>query len=174
MSRLAGVEGGHARGREDAPVTLEEYADFECPYCGGAYLEMKKLQTELGARLRVVFHHFPLSDMHPHAQHAAEAAEAAGAQGKFWEMHDTLFEHQDALDDRSLMGYAKELGLDTERFERDLREHTHTGAVKDEAAQGERRGVSGTPTFFINGDRYEGRSDAASLLEAMSETAGAV
>src|SRR2546423_12240032 len=108
----------HQQGPETAPVTLVEYGDYECPYCGEAHPIVKELQRRLGDRLRFVFRNFPLTNAHPHAEHAAETAEAAGAQGKFWEMHDYLYEHQRALDDEHLETYAGTLGLDVERFDR--------------------------------------------------------
>ena len=146
----------HAAGLADAPVTLVEYGDYECPYCGMAYPIVKALQRQLAADLRFVFRNFPLAEAHPHARHAAQAAEAAAAQGKFWEMHDMLFEHQDALTDADLIGYARELGLDAERVARELENGTHAKRVRDDFRNGVRSGVNGTPTFFINGQRYDG------------------
>ena len=133
------------------------------------------LQERLGDRLRFVFRNFPLTTVHPHAEHAAEAAEAAGAQGKFWEMHDYLFEHQRALMDRKLTEYAAAVGLDVERFDRDMADQVHTDRVRADFMSGVRSGVNGTPTFFINGYRHNGPYDFESLLAAieaaMSETA---
>ena len=146
----------HVDGPADAPVTLVEYGDYECPFCGAAYPVVKAVQHALGARLRFVFRNFPLAEIHPHAQHAAQAAEAAGAQGKFWEMHDTIFEHQDALEDADLVGYAKALGLDAARISQELRDGTFVKRVRDDFRNGVRSGVNGTPTFFVNGERYEG------------------
>src|SRR6478672_137977 len=137
-------------GPDDAPVTLVEYGDYECPYCGMAYPIVKKAQRELGGQLRFVFRNFPLAEAHPHARVAAEAAEAAAAQGKFWEMHDTLYEHQDHLDDASLRRYAEQIGLDMDRFDDDLREHRFRQRVRDDFMGGVRSGVNGTPTFFID------------------------
>src|SRR5690348_14925243 len=113
----------HQQGPETAPVTLVEYGDYECPYCGEAYPIVKEIQRRLGERLRFVFRNFPLTQAHPHAEHAAEAAEAASEQGKFWQMHDTLFEHQQALDDAHLAQYALALGLEKETFVREMTEH---------------------------------------------------
>ena len=113
-------ERDHVQGPPTAPVTLVEYGDYECPYCGAAYPIVKEVKRRLGDRLRFVFRNFPLGNMHPHAEHAAEAAEAAAAQGKFWEMHDELYEHQRALDDAQLEGYAGAVGLDVERFDREM------------------------------------------------------
>jgi formate-nitrite transporter family protein len=149
-------EGDHVAGADDAPVTLVEYGDYECPYCGMAYPIVKALQRELGGQLRLAFRNFPLAEMHPHARRAAQAAEAAAAQGKFWEMHDVIFEHQDALEDADLLRYAAELGLDVERIARELESGAHAKRVRDDFRSGVRSGVNGTPTFFINGQRYDG------------------
>ena len=146
----------HRAGPDDAAVTLVEYGDYECPYCGMAYPIVKAVQRELGAPLRFVFRNFPLAETHPHARHAAEAAEAAAAQGKFWEMHDMLFEHQAALEDVDLLRYAESLKLDAERIARELEAGTYTKRVRDDFRSGVRSGVNGTPTFFVNGERYEG------------------
>jgi formate-nitrite transporter family protein len=146
----------HAAGPDDAPVTLVEYGDYECPYCGMAHPIVKRAQQELGNRLRLVFRNFPLAEAHPHARQAAQAAEAAAAQGKFWEMHDMLFEHQDALEPQDLVGYAQSLGLDITRFERDLEAGTYAKRVRDDFRSGVKSGVNGTPTFFVNGERYDG------------------
>ena len=146
----------HVTGPDDAPVTLVEYGDFECPYCGMAHPIVERAQRELGSHLRFVFRHFPLGEVHPHARLAAQAAEAAAAQGRFWEMHDMLFEHQDALEPDDLAGYAKALGLDTKQFARDLEGGTYANRVRDDFRSGVRSGVNGTPTFFVNGERYDG------------------
>jgi protein-disulfide isomerase len=161
-------ERDHVRGPAEATITLVEYGDFECPFCGMAYPVVRELARHLGGRLRVVFRHFPLRDQHPHAQHAAEAAEAAAAQGKFWEMHDRLFEHQRALDDEQLIRHAEELGLDTDRFRRDLTEHRHRERVQEDVLSGLHSGVRGTPTFFLNGVRHEGGWELADLLAAIA------
>ena len=162
----------HAHGLATAPVTLVEYGDYECPYCGAAYPIVKEVQRRLGDTLRFVFRNFPLAEMHPHAQHAAEAAEAAGAQGHFWPMHDLLYEHQRALDDAHLRRYAAELGLDEGRFDRELSGHAYAGRVREDVVSGARSGVNGTPTFFINGRRHDGSYDLKTLLAAL-EHAGA-
>jgi diadenylate cyclase len=162
----------HVRGAATAPVTLVEYGDFECPYCGRMYPVVKELRKRAGDRLRVVFRHFPLDSVHPHARRAAEAAEAAAAQGRFWEMHDLLFENQDNLDDEALRRYAARLGLDMARFEDDLAERRHAPRVREDRLDGERTGVEGTPTFFINGARYEGSLDLEGMLAAVEEAAG--
>jgi diadenylate cyclase len=164
----------HVRGAATAPVTLVEYGDFECPYCGRMYPVVKELRERAGDRLRVVFRHFPLDSVHPHARRAAEAAEAAAAQGRFWEMHDLLFENQDNLDDEALRRYAARLGLDMARFEDDLAERRHAPRVREDRLDGERTGVEGTPTFFINGARYEGSLDLEGMLAAVEEAAGGV
>src|SRR5271156_1400397 len=155
------------QGPAKAPVTLVEYGDYECPYCGEAYSVVKALQKRLGDQMRLVFRHFPLSNAHPHAQHAAEAAEAAGAQGKFWEMHDLLYENQAALEDEDLIGYAANLGLDVARFTRELAEHHYAARVREDFLAGVRSGVNGTPSFFINGVRHDGSYDFDSLLAAI-------
>jgi protein-disulfide isomerase len=146
----------HAAGPDNAPVTLVEYGDYECPYCGMAHPIVKQAQRELGSELRLVFRNFPLAEAHPHARAAAEAAEAAAAQGRFWEMHDMLFEHQDALEPEDLLAYAKSLGLDMQKFARDLADATYTKQVRDDFRSGVRSGVNGTPTFFMNGERHDG------------------
>jgi len=146
----------HAAGADDASVTLVEYGDYECPYCGMAHPIVKKAQEDLGNQLRFVFRNFPLAEAHPHARIAAQAAEAAGAQGKFWEMHDTLFEHQDALDVADITDYAKSLGLDIAKFRGDLEAAAIVKRVRDDFRSGVKSGVNGTPTFFMNGARYDG------------------
>jgi protein-disulfide isomerase len=155
------------QGPADAPVTLLEYGDYQCPYCGAAHPVVKALQRHLGDNLRFAFRHFPLSTIHEYAEQAAESAEAAGAQGKFWEMHDTLFENQPALDYESLLGYAEELGLDLERFATELENEVYAPRVKEDFISGVRSGVNGTPTFFINGVRHEGSFDFETMLEAI-------
>jgi protein-disulfide isomerase len=152
------------RGSADAGVTLLEYADFQCPYCGEASRELKRLEHAAGDRVRFVFRHFPLTQAHPHAQLAAEAAEAAGAQGKFWEMHDTLFTNQRALELSDLLAYADDIGLDRSRFTRDLQEHRFAPKVRRDFMEGVRSGVNGTPTIFIDGQRWDGPYTATALL----------
>jgi protein-disulfide isomerase len=162
----------HAAGAEDAPVTLVEYGDYECPYCGNAYPIVKRIQKEMGPRLRFVFRNFPLAESHPHARHAAEAAEAAAAQGRFWEMHDIVFENQTALTDQNLIAYAAVLELDTSRVQRELETGTYTKRVSDDFRSGVRSGVNGTPTFFINGERYDGPwTDQGVFIQALREAA---
>lgn len=164
----------HSAGPDDAPVTLVEYGDFECPSCGMAYPIVRRIQRQLGSRLRLVFRPFPLTQAHPHAAHAAEAAESAAAQGRFWEMHDALFEHQDRLDDRDLVGYAAAIGLDADRVARELADGTHAARVRSSFRNGVRSGVNGTPTFFINGERYDGPwADEGYFLRALRDAARA-
>ena len=157
----------HIQGPIDAPIMLVEFGDYECPYCGQTYPIIKEIQERLGDRLCFAFRNFPLNNSHPHAQHAAEAAEAAGAQGKFWEMHDLLFENQEALDDEDIAQYAATLGLDVRRLIDEVVTGVHTARVREDFRSGARGGVNGTPTLFINGVRHEGGPDA--LLAALIE-----
>jgi Na+/H+ antiporter NhaA len=159
-------ERDHVRGPLDAPVTVVEYGDFECPYCGQAEPVVRELLRDFGD-VAYVWRHLPLNDVHPNAQLAAEAAEAAGVQGAFWEMHDLLLEHQDALRYRDLVGYAEQLGLDVERFEEDLRARTGGRRVAEDVDSADLSGVSGTPTFFLNGLRHYGAYDIATLSAAV-------
>jgi protein-disulfide isomerase len=162
----------HVRGApESARLTLVEYGDYECPYCGAAYPIVKEIESVLGDELRSVFRNFPLGDMHPHAPQAAEAAEAAEAQGRFWEMHDRLYENQQHLETSDLLGYAETLGLDRARFEADLAQHTYEPRVQADFLSGVRSGVNGTPTFFINGVRHNGGFDFDTLLGALRAAA---
>ena len=164
-------EKDHAQGPPDAPVTLVEYGDYECPYCGNAYPIIKRLQEQMGPRLRFVFRNFPLNTIHAHAGVAAQAAEAAAAQGKFWEMHDLLYEHQHDLAEADLVSYALKLGLEVYRFESDLSGETFAKRVSEDFRGGVRSGVNGTPTFFINGTRYDGPHDYGALKSAVEEAA---
>jgi len=157
----------HSQGPATAPVTLIEYGDYECPYCGAAYPIVKEIQQRLGDRLRFVFRNFPITTAHPHAEHAAEAAETAGAQGKFWEMHDELYEHQNALTDRDLEAHAEAVGLDVERWVADMEAQTFAERVRTDFMGGVRSGVNGTPTFYINGRRHDGSYDLETLLGAI-------
>ena len=160
-------ERDHIRGDDDAPVTLVEYGDFECPFCGRAEPVLRQLLNEFGNDLRFVFRHLPLSDVHPRAQLAAEASEAADDQGAFWEMHDLLFDHQDALEPKNLVEYARELGLDVDRFTDELRRHEHAGRIASDVDDADLSGVSGTPTFFVNGIRHQGAYDIDTLTAAV-------
>jgi len=157
----------HSSGPEDAPVTLVEYGDYECPYCGAAHPIVQEVQRTLGPKLRFVFRNFPLKEIHPHAERAAEAAEAAGAQGKFWEMHDLLFENQGALEDADLLRYAASLSLDGDRFATDLSTGVYTARVRGDFRSGVRSGVNGTPTFFINGVRHDQAPGYEELLAGL-------
>jgi protein-disulfide isomerase len=145
-------------------MTLVEYGDYECSRCGRAYSVAKRVQQRLGDRLCFVFRNFPIREIHPCAQHAAEAAEAAGAQNKFWQMHDRLFEHQQALANGFLVEYADKLSLDTTRFLRDMSQHVYSDRVREDFTSGTQSGVHGTPTFFINGVRHDGLWDVESLV----------
>jgi protein-disulfide isomerase len=159
-------ERDHVRSPDRAPVTFVEYGDFECPYCGRAEPVVRELLADYGD-LRYVWRHLPLTDVHPHAQFAAEAAEAAASQGKFWEMHDQLLDHQDALTAEDLIRYAREAGLDTERFTADLRQHAGQAKIAADVDSADLSGVSGTPTFFINGKRHHGAYDISTLSDAV-------
>jgi Na+/H+ antiporter NhaA/predicted DsbA family dithiol-disulfide isomerase len=159
-------ERDHIRGPIDAPVTVVEYGDFECPYCGQAEPVVRELLREFGD-VRYVWRHLPLNDVHPRAQLAAEAAEAAAEQGAFWELHDLLLDHQDALRPNDLIAYAEQMGLDVERFTNHLREHAGAARVAEDVDSADLSGVSGTPTFFINGRRHYGAYDIAALSTAV-------
>lgn len=175
MSRLTPPvsEADHRSGPDDAPVTLVEFGDFECPHCGAAYSIVEAVRRSMGASLRFAFRHFPLTQVHPHAFHAAEAAEAAGAQGKFWQMHGVLFEHQEALEDADLVLHAKALHLDVQRLTSELASEAYADRIREHVRSGIRSGVNGTPTFFINGARYDGSWEAPQLLAALEAAAAA-
>jgi protein-disulfide isomerase len=157
----------HLQGPADAAVTLVEYGDYECPYCGAAYPIIKEVQARMGDRLRFVFRNFPISTSHPHAELAAEAAEAAAAQGQFWAMHDLLYENQQRLRVNDLHAYAERIGLDLERFDHELAEHIHAARVHEDFLSGVRSGVNGTPSFYINGTRHDDSFDTETLLTAL-------
>lgn len=161
----------HIQGPIDAPVALLEYGDYECPFCGEAQLIVREIQRRLGDALCFAFRHFPLTNVHPHAEHAAEAAEAAGEQGNFWAMHETLFANQDALDDESLVQYAAALGLDEIRLIQQVISSAYAGRIREDFKSGVRAGVNGTPCFFINGKRYDGSRALEPLLAAVSQPA---
>jgi protein-disulfide isomerase len=163
-------ERDHAQGPADAPVTLVEYGDYECPHCGRAYPIVKAVQDHFGRRLRFVFRNFPLTETHPHAALAAAAAEAAGDQGKFWEMHDLLFEHQNRLGAADLENYASQLGIGSGGFLDVIRSTEKTRQVQDDFMSGVRSGVNGTPTFFLNGMRYDGPWDYQDLVAAIESS----
>jgi protein-disulfide isomerase len=160
-------ERDHVRGPDSAPVTLVEYGDYECPYCGQAELAIRELLDEFGDELRYVWRHLPLGDVHPHAQMAAVATEAAGAQGAFWQMHDRLLASQDELTARDLRRHAVELGLDVERLWDELRRREHAERVAEDVASADMSGVAGTPSFFINGRRHHGAYDVDTLSAAV-------
>jgi protein-disulfide isomerase len=145
----------HIRGSINAPITIVEYGDYECPYTGMAYPIIKEIMKQFGDQIYFVYRNFPLKDIHPHAQHAAEAAEAAAAQDKFWQMHDYLFEHQKALDDNHLLEYAQKVGLDIDKFKKEISGHVYTPLINKSLKAGIDSGVEGTPTFFVNGVHYE-------------------
>jgi protein-disulfide isomerase len=163
-------EGDHVQGSATASVTLVEYGDYECPYCRAAVAIVQELQRVLPDQLRFVFRHFPLERVHPRANRAAEAAEAAASQGKFFEMHAALFEHQTALEDEDLLRYAAELDLDTARFSADLEAHTHASRVREDFRGGVRSGVRGTPTFYLNDARYDGVVGVRQLVATIRES----
>jgi Na+/H+ antiporter NhaA len=160
-------ERDHVRGPEDAIVTLVEYGDFECPFCGRAEPTIRQLLTDFGQDVRYVWRHLPLNDVHAHAQLAAEASEAAAAQGRFWDYYDALFDDQEHLTVRDLIVRSERLGLDVERVTKDVREHRYAGRIADDVASADESGVSGTPTFFINGRRHQGPYDIESLTAAV-------
>jgi Na+/H+ antiporter NhaA len=166
LSEPVDPERDHVRGPVEAPVTVVEYGDFECPYCGRAEPVVRELLSDFGD-VQYVWRHLPLTDVHPRAQAAAEAAEAAAEQGKFWEMHDQLLTHQDALRLDDLARYAEEVGVDVERFEEDLRRHAGSARIEEDVDSADLSGVSGTPTFFINGRRHYGAYDIETLSNAV-------
>jgi Na+:H+ antiporter, NhaA family len=158
----------HVRGNEEAAVTLVEYGDFQCPYCGEAYPVVRELQERFGDQLRFVFRHMPLADLHPRAPCAAEAAEAAGAQERFWYMHDRLFEHQHQLGDSDLRRHAEAVGVpDSERFDAELRDGVYAARIEEDYRSGDQSGVPSTPRFFINGIIHLGSASYGELAEAI-------
>jgi len=162
----------HVRGSPDAPVVVIEYGDFECPYCARAHAALGQLRRQHGERMTLVYRHLPLSDLHPFAQPAAEAAEAAGAQGKFWEMHDALFDNQGMQGEDTLPALAANLQLDAGRFAAELEEGRHRARVERDLRDAHALEATGTPSFFINGERYHGDSDHASLSAAIAQAMG--
>jgi protein-disulfide isomerase len=159
----------HIQGPEDAELTLVEYGDYECPSCGSAYPIVKRIQEQLGKRLRFVFRNFPLSEIHPHAESAAETAEFSAAQGRFWEMHDLLFENQEQLSEALYSALAEKLGLSQTALRQALEEGKYKDRVRADFSSGVRSGVNGTPTFFINGMRHDGTFDYETLVLALRE-----
>jgi protein-disulfide isomerase len=158
----------HTRGPDDARITLIEYADFECPYCARAHQSLTALLPKYGKDVRLVYRHMPLTDMHPDAQPAAEASEAADAEGKFWEMHDALFEGQGDLSDEAIVAMATRIGFDADKMQDAIGSGAYTQRVESDAAAGRKAGAHRTPTFFINGVQFDGDSDEASLDRAIS------
>jgi protein-disulfide isomerase len=157
----------HVEGPADAEFTLVEFGDFECPFSAKAAYSVQRLQQQLGERFRFVYRQFPLNHKHPHAQLAAEASEAAAAQGRFWDMYALLFNNQDALERDDLVAYAEELGLDVERFTRELDEHAYEDVVRLQAEGGRMLGATGTPSFFIDGRAYDGDYEPEDLAVAL-------
>jgi protein-disulfide isomerase len=169
-----GTERDHVRGSLDAPVVIVEYGDYECPHCGRAYWVIKKLLEQLGGQIAVVFRNFPITETHPRAESVAEALEAAGGQGRFWEMHDWFYEHQHQLEGLDLERHARVIGLDVELWRNDLRERAYRDRVHEDLESGRESGVTGTPTFFMNGVRYQGDYDFESMLSAIQQVAAGI
>lgn len=160
-------EGDHTQGNPDARVSLVLYGDYQCPYTARVVPIVNDLLRERGEEIHFAYRHFPLSDIHPHSQAASEAAEAAASQGKFWEMHETIFQHMGRQDRSSLLRYAGDLGLDTDRFTQDLKDHAHADRVNRDKESGEQSGVESTPTFYVNGIRYDGENEMDAITEAV-------
>jgi protein-disulfide isomerase len=161
----------HVHGPSSASFTLVEYGDYECPDCGRLFWIIRDLQQELGDRLRIVYRHYPLSGIHPHAQDAAEAAEAAGAQARFWEMHDLLFQNQAALSRKHLLDYAENLKLDVSRIRKELKDQTFDERVREDFRRGVQNGVYHTPGLFLNAVRHDGAWDRDTLLQKLTSSA---
>lgn len=164
---LAGHSNDHMAGNPEAPIELVEYGDYECPFCGNAYPIVKDIQQRLGNELKFVFRNFPLRNVHPNAFTAALATEAAGLQNKFWEMHDVVFENQKALDKENIFQFASEIGLDVKRFKDDIQQKALADKVEKDFETGLRSGVNRTPTFFINGKKYEGSYNRDELFQTL-------
>ena len=162
----------HIRGVATAPISMLEYGDYECPFCAEVQPIVAEIQERLLDDLCFAFRHFPLTTVHPHSEHAAEAAEAADAQGSFWQMHEMLFQNQQALEDEDLVQYASLLGLDEVRLIREVEAGAHAERVRDDFKSGIRAGVNGTPTFFINGERYDGARGLEEMLAALTAGVG--
>ena len=161
-------ERDHSEGPPNARVVLVEYGDYQCPYCGAAYPIVKRIQKDLGTRLLFVFRNFPITNAHPQAQWAAETAEAAAVQGKFWEMHDYLYENQPSLGDEAFFSkYERKVKLDLLKLNREVAQHVHSARIQEDYMSGIRSGVNGTPTFFINGIRYDGYPEFGPLISAL-------
>jgi protein-disulfide isomerase len=153
----------HSKGPTSAMITIVEYADFQCPYCGQQYAVLQELAARFTTDLRIVYRHFPLTEIHAYAMIAAETAEAAGAQGMFWQMHDLLYRNQPRFDPDGLLEYAEALDVDLDQMARDLETSRHRDRIRDDVLGGVQSGVNGTPTLFINGDRYDGTLELAAL-----------
>lgn len=165
---LAVGDRDHSQGAQDAPLVLVEYGDYQCPYCGAAYPQVKRVQKELGTSLRFIFRNFPITNAHPQAEWAAETAEAAAAQGRFWEVHDFLFENQQFLGNPSYFSaYESKIKLDARKITEEIERHSFLPRIKEDFESGVRSGVNGTPTFFINGTRYDGAPEAAPIVAAL-------
>ncbi|MFC3356979.1 MULTISPECIES: DsbA family protein [Sphingobacterium] len=160
-------EADHILGNGQADLTIVEYGDYQCPHCGKAHPVIKEMMAELGSQIRFVFRNFPLSEMHPYAKSAALAAEAAALQGKFWEMHDAIFENQNSLNDQWLLDMAQQLELDMDKFRSDLNDESIVDRVEGDFESGMMSGVNGTPTFFVNGQKFDG--GAEDLVQVLRE-----
>jgi len=169
--KVAVSDADHVQGPANAEITLVEYGDYECPHCGRAYPNVKRVQQHFGKRLRFVFRNFPLSEMHPHAEGAAEAAEFCGSQGKFWEMHDLIFENQERLSGPLYLELGQKIGVAPAALRASLEKREFLPRVKADFTGGVRSGVNGTPTFFINGQRHDGAFDYEDLVEAINASA---
>jgi protein-disulfide isomerase len=163
----------HIRGPADAPVTMLEYGDYECPYCRGAFRDVHRLADRHPTLIRFVFRNFPITQLHPHAEQAAEAAEAASAQGKFWEMYELLLQPYAHLDTDALVMYGEILGLDIPRFRRELTDHVYLARIKRDVDEGTRNGVNATPKFYVNGERIDGKVPLENLAEVVEQAVAA-
>jgi protein-disulfide isomerase len=163
----------HIRGPVDAPVTILEYGDYECPYCRGAFRDVHRLIDQHPTLIRFVFRNFPISQLHPHAEQAAEAAEAAAAQGRFWEMYELLLQPYSHLDTDSLVTYAEVIGLDIARFRRDLTDRSYAGRIESDLQEGVKNGVNATPKFYVNGERVDGKVPLENLAEMVQRALSA-
>lgn len=160
-------EKDHIQGSNQAEVTIVEYGDYQCPHCGTAHPTLKRMMAELGDQIKLVFRHFPLAESHPYARAAALTAEAAGMQGKFWEMHDALYENQHYLKEQLFSTLAEQLHLNMEQFQADIKKQAISEKVESDFESGMRSGVNGTPTFFVNGEKFDG--GAEDLLQMLKE-----
>ncbi|WP_092382050.1 DsbA family protein [Micromonospora phaseoli] len=161
----------HVRGPVDAPVTIVEYGDFQCPFCGLAHANLREVLRQRAETVRLVYRHFPIANIHPYAERAAEAAEAAGRRGRFWEMHDWLYEHQDQLDPVHLTLGIEQLGLPVDEVEAEIAGHTHGDRIRQDFVSAVRSGVDATPTVFVNDARHDGDFDVATLLTTVDAAA---